>query len=352
MVLKVNEFLYNPSGVTMKTSRDQLKPWMEKINRYYESLMYTTTVQDLDKDGKKYIYTLQDHKFVFEYYMTGRIIVKTNDVQLLQKEFIANHEMILGVKLEMAGSLNRSHSLSVIPSPKRNARSASGRLQSNQQSNSTTSSSLKDQDPVADADVWIKQSPAPPPVVLKCDHAAAFQIHGKELLNLRNKVKDMKSEIARLQEEMEEVQRQQCMDGKHAEEMIKKMHDMALYINGSDNIGRKTNEADMGPSNEADIQNVEESNGESQDSYSMGGVADIGSIGGYHYEAAVDNGAGERINGGVGGGVSGYDGVVGEGVSLKEFHGETKGPQKKRNVVRRTSVICMAEHYENQLKEF
>ena len=82
----------------------QVKTWRRNVDAHYASLNHTIVTKELSNSGKQHTYILNGNKYTFEYYTTGRILVKTNNLELLRQTFVDHHESILGVRLEMVGS--------------------------------------------------------------------------------------------------------------------------------------------------------------------------------------------------------------------------------------------------------
>ena len=365
----------------MKTSRDRLKAWMRNINQYYASLMYTTSLRDLENNGKQHTYTRGVEKFVFEYYQTGRIVVKTKNLPLLQKEFVANHESVLGVKLEMIGPLQQraqSQSQSLIPVSKRNIHSATERLQLNRSHSASLTSTSSHHDEgvrkLTQSTSQIADEPAP-----ACDHAVAFRNQENEVCLLRNEVRDLKAEVLRMREEMREMVRRQTFDTKQVGEVVRKMNQVVIAHAGSIvNHGNHGNHgavgADLGSRVDPEVHGGGISNGGGGDGFGVNSASnDIGGdsvVGGGMESYSEDNasvlsgsdgGYGEMGNSGSGasshdgfGGGSGVGGGVGGGgrgsIDLKEVNLEERSVGKKAVPMKKVSVRYLTEHYQNLYK--
>lgn len=102
-MVKQNEILINKHGASMKTDNSKHATWQEYIKEHMLSLDYTLTVKSL-KHGLQQLFTDGTHKFTFEYYHTGRIVIKSSHHDKLQIIFLEKHEQILGEKLNINDS--------------------------------------------------------------------------------------------------------------------------------------------------------------------------------------------------------------------------------------------------------
>ena len=102
MALKENEVQLNTNGATLKTTKTNIGIWKRNIEEYFESLNYSQTTKELNNNQlTQHIYTAEDVKYTFNFHSTGRIVIKTNNLDKLLINFIERDEVILGTKLKM-----------------------------------------------------------------------------------------------------------------------------------------------------------------------------------------------------------------------------------------------------------
>ena len=88
----------NRQGMTLKTNKGRLAKWTHDINEWFISLNYEVSEKFLS-DGHQINYTHDDQKFTFVYFTTGRIAIKTNNVDKLRCVFLDKIDTILGVTI-------------------------------------------------------------------------------------------------------------------------------------------------------------------------------------------------------------------------------------------------------------
>ena len=114
-MVKVNEIQQHATGFTLKTNKDDLANWTHKINEWFLSIDYDVS-EKYDGHGHQLSYTSGEQKIVFVYYPTGRIVVKTKDIDKFKCIFIEKHEQILGIKLhEIPGKKSPDDTLTMSP---------------------------------------------------------------------------------------------------------------------------------------------------------------------------------------------------------------------------------------------
>lgn len=101
MLLKENEIQINDNGATLKTAKTNIDTWKKNIEEHFESLDYSITKKELNNNQQtQHVYTSTNTKYIFDYYTTGRIVIKTKNVDKLLLNFIEKDEVILGTKLK------------------------------------------------------------------------------------------------------------------------------------------------------------------------------------------------------------------------------------------------------------
>ena len=105
MVLKENEMQFNKSGISIKTSKNNISRWMNNIKTHMESLDYKINEREINNgNGTQYVIEKDKIKFNFEFYKTGRIVIRTTNNEELAAEFLERHHDILGENLNVITS--------------------------------------------------------------------------------------------------------------------------------------------------------------------------------------------------------------------------------------------------------
>ena len=104
-MLKENEFQNIKNGVALKTNKDNLDTWKKNIDEWFTSLDYNMVEKNIC-NGYQRSYNLDSHRFTFNYFSSGRIEIKTNDIDKLECVFLEKHVNILGVELKQVISSN------------------------------------------------------------------------------------------------------------------------------------------------------------------------------------------------------------------------------------------------------
>ena len=187
MVVKENQIQRNATGFTMKTHKDNIPSWTHDINEWFVSLDYKVSEKTVNEgQGHQLSYTLDNHKFTFIYYPTGRVTIKASDTDKLRCVNIDNHEKALGVKLiELSEKRKSISDLSTIKS---------SMLDCSTPRSTSKESKSKTKSPTGKVAVRQKYEN------IRVDEIVYGNLE-EELLELKNKVTSMECTITHLSEE-------------------------------------------------------------------------------------------------------------------------------------------------------
>ena len=97
----ITKIQLNAIGATLKMTKTNIGIWKRNIEEYFESLNYSQTTKELNNKLTQHIYTAEDVKYTFDFHSTGRIVIKTKNLDKLLTNFIERDEVIFGTKLKM-----------------------------------------------------------------------------------------------------------------------------------------------------------------------------------------------------------------------------------------------------------
>ena len=91
MVLKEDEYVINRNGASFKTNTEELQLLKININEYFLSLDFKFIERPIN-NGDQHTYSNEKIKFTFDYFNTGRVVIKTNQKDKLSLLFFEKHE--------------------------------------------------------------------------------------------------------------------------------------------------------------------------------------------------------------------------------------------------------------------
>ena len=107
VILKENEIQLNPNGATMNANKQKIEKWKNNIDEYFDSLNYTKTIKELNNNLiSQHMYCSENNRLVFEFHITGRIVIKTKNIDKLQILFMEKADIIVGTKLKAVEKLS------------------------------------------------------------------------------------------------------------------------------------------------------------------------------------------------------------------------------------------------------
>ena len=101
------KFNSTPNGATMKANKQEIEKWKNNIDEYFDSLNYTKTIKELNNNLiSQHMYCSENNRLIFEFHITGRIVIKTKNIDKLQILFMEKADIIVGTKLKAIEKLS------------------------------------------------------------------------------------------------------------------------------------------------------------------------------------------------------------------------------------------------------